>query len=474
MQNEIIIALAPEIFICGMACLILMADVFAKDPAKSMAYNLSLLTLVAVSIITIFTVPTTSTTIFNNSFIVDRFACTLKIVTYVLLACILLYSRLYMRAREFFTGEFFSLSMFSLLGMMVVISSSNFLTLYLGLELFVLPLYALIVMVKHNTRYTEAAIKYFVIGSLGSGLLLYGISLIYGGTGAIDYVSIATNSATSTLNILGMLFVIVGIAIEFGAVPFHMWLPDVYEGSPTTVTMIIGTIPKIAVFALTYRLLTLAFPDIAPDWQRMFMILALASIAFGNMLAIAQPNIKRMLAYSTISHIGFILLGLFAAPVAGFAAAIFYTIVYAFMVLAAFAIIMRLTDKGFEADLLSDFKGLNKRDPWLAFLMLLVMFALAGVPPLVGFYAKLQILQAIISAGFTWVAITAMIFTVIGAYYYLRIVWYMYFDEPKQLAPINNGMSLIAQVLISGHGLLLLLVGIYPASLVYLCLSMLK
>ena len=271
-----------------------------------------------------------------------------------------------------------------------------------------------------------------------------------------------------------MLFVIVGVALEFGAVPFHMWLPDVYEGSPTTVTMIVGTTPKIAVFAMAYRLLTLAFINISADWQQLFMFMALASVAIGNIMAIAQANIKRMLAYSTISHIGFIMLGLFAAPTAGYIPAIFYTIVYAFMVLAAFAMIMRLTDKGFEADLISDFRGLHKRDPWLAFIMLLIMFALAGIPPLVGFYAKLQILQAVVDAGYPWLAIAALVFTVIGSFYYLRVIRVMYFEEPDDILNLSHSMSFSGRVLVSGHGLLLLLAGIFPAIIIYVCIKMLS
>lgn len=474
MTNIYLNALAPELFITGMACIILLGDVYTTNPIKSAAYWLSLFTLVAAAVITIFTLPLTAYTVFNGSFIIDRFACGFKIILYILLAAIFIYSRFYMRAREFFVGEFFTLSLFSLLGMMVVISSGNFLTLYLGLELFVLPLYALIVFVKQETKYTEAAIKYFVIGTLGSGILLYGISLVYGATGTIDFASIALSTNNSPLLILGMLFVVAGVALEFGAVPFHMWLPDVYEGSPTTVTMIVGTIPKIAVFAMAYRLLTLAFINIAPSWQQLFMLMALASVAIANVMAIAQANIKRMLAYSTISHIGFILLGLFAAPIAGYLPAIFYTIIYAFMVLAAFAMIMRLTDKGFEADKISDFRGLNKRNPWLAFIMLLIMFSLAGIPPLVGFYAKLQILQAVVEAGYPWVAVGALVFTVIGAFYYLRVIRVMYFEEPQQIVPNSHSMSIVGKVLVSGHGLLLLLLGVFPAAVIHLCIALLK
>lgn len=471
----LISALAPEIFVLGMGCIILLGDVFTKN-TRSNAYAFTLFALLGAGIITVLTIPSTAYTVFNNSFIIDRFACGLKIILYILLAAILIYSRLYMQARDFFRGEFFVLSLLSMLGMMIVISSGNFLNLYLGIELFVLPIYALIVFVRNKAVYTEAAFKYFIIGSLGSGLLLYGVSLIYGATGSIDFAQIATSNVTSQLLVLGMLFVISGICLEFGAVPFHMWLPDVYEGSPTTVTMIVGTIPKIAVFAVMYRLLTVAFPNINADWQQALMLMALLSVMLGNLLAIVQTNIKRFLAYSTISHIGFILLGLFAAPTAGYTAAIFYTIVYAFMVLAAFAIIIYLGHQGFEADQIEDFRGLNKRDPWLAFLMLLTMFALAGIPPLVGFYAKLQILQAVVQAGFAWIAVLAMLFSVIGAFYYLRVIRVMYFDNSNDAIRIRytSSMSLVGKLLVSGHGLLLLMAGIYPASVLYICIAMLK
>lgn len=468
--------LLPEIFITIMACVILLSDMSIKKSLKFITYALSLSTLFFASIITYSITPITSITIFSNAFIVDKFACVLKIILYILLACIFIYSRFYMRVREMLSGEFFALAFFSLLGMMIIISSGNFLTLYLGLELLVLPLYAMIVFVKQQVKYKEAALKYFIIGSLGAGLLLYGISLIYGATGTIDFINTTTAVNSPILLKLGLLFIVVGVALEFGAVPFHMWLPDVYEGSATTVTMIVGTIPKIAVFAMTYRLLTLAFPTVTPDWQQMFMLLALTSIIIGNLMAIAQTNLKRMLAYSTISHVGFILLGLFAAPKAGYAPAIFYTVVYTFMALAALAMIMRLSSQGFEADLISDFRGLNKRCPWLAFIMLLIMFSLAGVPPLVGFYAKFQILQAVIVAGYPWFAILALLFTVIGAFYYLRVIRVMYFEEPlnDKSTPIVGGMSLIGRILISSHGLLLLLFGIFPASIIYLCISMLN
>lgn len=467
-------AIAPEMFVTGMSCIILLYDSFTKKK-NSRPYFYTLFTLLITGILIVYNIPTISHSSFYNSFIVDKFACGMKLTVLVLLAAILIYSRLYMQAREFFNAEFFVLSLCSLLGMMIVISCNNFLSLYLGIELFVLPLYAMIVFVKKESDYAEAAFKYFIIGSLGSGLLLYGVSLIFGATSSIDFSQIS-NVQTSPMLILGMLFAISGIVLEFGAVPFHMWLPDVYEGSPTTVTMIVGTIPKIAIFAVIYRLLTSAFTNMSEYWQQAFMLIALASIIIGNLFAIVQNNLKRFLAYSTISHIGFILLGLFAAPVAGFSPSIFYTIAYAFMVLAAFALIIYMCHQGFEADCIDDFRGLAKKNPWLAFLMLMTMFALAGIPPFIGFYAKLQVLQAVVTAGYSSYAIIAMLFSVVGVFYYLRIIRVMFFEDPIDVIRIRyvSSMSAVAKVLISGHGMLLLLAGIYPASLLYLCIAMLK
>lgn len=473
-DKAVLALIAPEIFVTVMASITLLAGIFTNKNQGLVTYCLSLVTMLVAGIITFYTMPEVSQSIFDNAFIVDKFACQLKIVMYVILTGIYVYSRLYMQQRDFAQGEFYSLSLFSLLGMMLVISCGNYLTLYLGLELLVLPVYAMIVFVKNKTSYIEAAMKYFVIGSLGAGLLLFGISLIFGATGTIDFSgSLVTSSLTPILQ-MGMVFIVVGIALEFGAVPFHMWLPDVYEGSPTTVTMIVSTIPKIAIFALAYRLLTMSFTNISADWQQLFMIMALLSIGVGNLLGIAQPNLKRMLAYSTIGHVGFILLGLFAAPHEGYAATIFYTVVYAFMALAAFGMITRLTATGFEADQINDFRGLNKRDPWLAFIMMLIMLSLGGIPPLVGFYAKFLILQAVVDAGYTWIAITALVFTVIGAFYYLRIVYLMYFDTADESINSNHSMSTTARVILSAHGVALLLLGIFPAAILHYCLVMLS
>lgn len=466
----------PEIFVMSMASIILLGEVFIPKKYRLAIYYLSLITVAGGFLLTLHQTPAMSQLIFHKSYLVDKFASIFKCVIFVLLACIFIYSKLYMCARNLMNGEFYSLTLFSMLGMMVVISAANFLSLYLGLELLVLPLYVLIVMVKDRAAYSEAAMKYFILGSLGAGILLYGISLVYGAVGSFEFAAIAQYTGHNHMLALGMLLVISGVVVEFGAVPFHMWLPDVYEGSPTAVTMIIGTIPKIAVFAMAYRLLTLAFTNLVHDWQQFFLIVAVLSIGLGNVTAIVQTNIKRMLAYSTIGHIGFILLGLFVADSQGFIAPIYYTITYTLMSLAAFAVIICLSEQGFEADKISDFSGLNKLAPWLAFMMLLIMFSLAGVPPLVGFYAKFLILQNVVNAGYPALAAIALVFTVIGAFFYLRIIRVMYFDvdkrEPHDLS--TTGMSWFGNALLTINGLALLLLGILPWLLLYLCIYSLQ
>lgn len=461
----------PELLVASAASIILLIGVYFKRGA----YVLSLVTLLAAVILTLAKLPTVSHTVFADGFVIDRFANLMKISLFLLLALIFIYAKNYMTVRKFMQTEFFVLSLFSMLGMMVLISSRNFLSMYLGLELLVLPLYALIVMVRDQSRYAEAAIKYFVIGSMGAGILLYGISFVYGATGSFEFAAVMlAKTAPLTLQ-LGLLFVISGIALEFAAVPFHMWLPDVYEGSPTAVTMLIGTLPKIAIFVITYRLLTEAFGNLDGQWMHLLLALSLLSIAIGNVLAIAQDNIKRMLAYSTIGHIGFILLGLFTAPAAGFIATIYYVLVYVFMVLAAFGVIIALSKQAFEAEFISDYRGLAKRKPWLAFMMLLIMLSLAGVPPLLGFYAKFLILQNVVIAGYPLVAIFALVFTVIGSFYYLRIIRAMYFEDLDDTLQIsaNGSITKLASILLSAHSLLLLVLGIVPGVILSLCVNML-
>jgi NADH-quinone oxidoreductase subunit N len=371
-----------------------------------------------------------------------------------------------------FRGEFYALVLFSVVGMMIMVSGQNMLTLYMGLELLSLSLYALVALDRDNTRATEAAMKYFVLGALASGMLLYGMSMIYGMTGSLNIADINHALMGETENhavlILGLVFIVSGLAFKLGAVPFQMWVPDVYEGSPTAVTLLISSVPKLAAFAFVIRLLVQALPTLAVDWQQMLMIMAVLSIVVGNITAIAQTNLKRMLAYSTISHIGFILYGLMSVSINGFVYAMFYVVSYVLMTLAGFGIILLLSRKGFEAENLEDLKGLNQRSPWVAFLMMIVMFSMAGVPPTLGFYAKFSVLQAALQAGYLWLVVFAVLMAVVGAFYYLRVIKLMYFDEPADLKPIDAPLDM--RIILSVNALALLVIGLMPQSLMELCI----
>ena len=365
------------------------------------------------------------------------------------------------------------LSLFATLGMMVMVSASHFLTLYLGLELLSLSLYSLVAVQRDSGPAIEAAMKYFVLGALASGMLLYGLSMIYWATGSLQIVDVATRiaggHASPTLLVFGLVFVVAGLAFKLGAVPFHMWVPDVYQGAPTAVTLLIGSAPKLAAFAFVLRVLATALgaQALLTQWQQMLILLAVLSMGIGNVTAIAQTNIKRMLAYSTISHMGFMLLGILSGSLNGYGSAMFYVVVYVLTAVGAFAMVMVLSRRGFEADNLEDFKGLNQRDPWLAFLMLLLMFSLAGIPPTVGFYAKLAVLQAVIGAGFVWLAVVAVLFALIGAFYYLRVVKLMYLDAPQDQAPLPSTGDVRA--LLTVNALLVLALGLLPGGLMDLC-----
>jgi len=361
--------------------------------------------------------------------------------------------------------------LFGTLGMSILVSAHNFLTIYLGLELLSLSLYAMVVIQRDSSIASEAAMKYFVLGAIASGMLLYGMSIIYGITGTLDLAGMTANISVQTPGILlsfGLVFIIVGIAFKLGAVPFHMWVPDVYQGAPTAVTLFIGSAPKIAAFAMLMRLLVDGLYDLHPQWEGILIILAVLSMAIGNLLAIAQTNIKRMLAYSTISHVGFLILGVLTGTQSGFAASMFYTLAYVIMALAGFGIVMLLSRKGFEAENLDDYKGLNERSPWYAFLMLSVMFSMAGVPPFLGFWAKLVVLEQVIAANMVWLAIVGVVFSVIGAFYYLRIVKLMYFDKPADDIPALTA-SFDTRLMVSLNSLLILFMGIFPGSLLALC-----
>jgi len=460
-----------EIFLLVMACTILIVDLFVVNQKKTFTYLLVQLTLVGLAVITVVTHQAGVVHLFNNMFVDDMMSDVLKMLSYIAVAMILVYSRTYLLARGLFTGEFMVLTLFALLGMMVMISASHFLSMYIGLELMSLSLYAMVALQRDSAIATEAAMKYFILGALASGLLLYGMSMLYGATGTLDVaaVSAAINHgvANPALLTFGLVFVVAGLAFKLGAVPFHMWVPDVYHGAPTAVVMLIGSAPKLAAFAFVMRMLVDGLQPLMSHWSMMLIILAVLSMAIGNISAIAQTNLKRMLAYSSIAHIGFFLLGVLSGGIDGYGSAMFYIVIYVLMSLGAFGMIMLLSRQGYEADTLDAFKGLNQRSPWLAFMMLLLMFSMAGVPPTVGFYAKFSVLQSIVSTGHIELAIIAVLFSLIGAYYYLRIVKLMYFDAPESHEPIR--LQPDSGLLISINGLAVLALGIMPGWLMTVC-----
>jgi NADH-quinone oxidoreductase subunit N len=374
--------------------------------------------------------------------------------------------------RDMFSGEFFSLVLFATLGMMVMISANHFLTLYLGLELLSLSLYAMVALRRDSVVATEAAMKFFILGALASGFLLYGMSLVYGATGgALDITRVAEVIQSGVDNpkvlVVGLVFIIAGISFKLSVAPFHMWVPDVYHGAPTAVVLFIGSAPKIAAFGFIMRLLVDGMGGMVADWQEMLIIIAVLSMLVGNFAAIVQTNIKRMLAYSTISHMGFMLLGIISADSNGYSSAMFYMVVYVIITLGTFGMIMLLSREEHEVERIDDFKGLNRRSPWYAFITLLFMLSLAGIPPTVGFYAKLSVLQAVMGVGYIWLAIAAVLFSLVGAFYYLRIVKLMYFDEPESDAAIAPGGDV--GFLISTNGMAVLILGIFPQTLMTLC-----
>ena len=464
--------LLPEIFVLVMVSLILIVDAALGEKRRYLAYVLSLLTLAGAAFLTLRDFAGEPLITLGGLFVDDPLSDVLKLFLYLSVAVVMVYSREYLRHRGLYKGEFFVLALFALLGMMVMVSASHFLTLYLGLELLSLSLYAMVALQRDSSVATEAAMKYFVLGALASGMLLYGMSMVYGVTGSLALADMAQMLADGTdLRIplvFGIVFIVAGLAFKLGAVPFHMWVPDVYQGAPTAVTLFIGSAPKIAAFAFVVRILGQGLESQLTEWRDMLVILAVLSMAVGNIAAIAQSNLKRMLAYSTISHMGFMLLGILAGSHSGYGAAMFYVVVYALMSLGAFGMILLLSRAGFEADQLDDFKGLNRRSPWLAFLMLLLMFSMAGVPPTVGFYAKLVVLQAVVEIHYVWLAVVAVLFSLIGAFYYLRIVKLMYFDQPHDAEPIHAGAD--ARLLLSVNGVAVLAFGILPQPLMAVCL----
>jgi NADH-quinone oxidoreductase subunit N len=475
---------SAEIFVLVMACVVLLADLFKSERQSWLPYILTLSTLVGAFVIQVLTVGTDTALTFSGMFVDDRLSDVLKSCLYLTMFAAVIYSRGYLAVRGMERGEYYLLVLFATLGMQVMISANHFLTLYLGLELLSLALYALVALDRESARSTEAAMKYFVLGALASGLLLYGMSMVYGATGTLEISAIARKLSDPATNMevlrFGLVFLVAGLAFKIGAVPFHMWIPDVYHGAPTPITLLIGSAPKLAGFAMAIRLLVDGLPTLSSEWQQMLMLLAVLSIALGNIVAIAQTNLKRMLAYSTISHMGFMLLGLVSGVIElrasgdihlsyAFGSAMFYTIAYVLMSAAAFGVVLLLTRAGVEAEELDDLKGLNKRSPWFAAVMMMVMFSMAGIPFFIGFFAKLAVLQAVVAAGYLYTAIFAVLMSLIGAFYYLRVVKLMYFDPPQDEAPIVASSEMRA--LLSVNALAIALIGLMPQTLLSLCAS---
>ena len=471
-----LIPVLPEIYILTLACVVLVIDLFIKQEHRIVTYGITQIGLIIAVAITVAVAQPQTLILFDGSYIRDPMSDVLKVGIFIVTFLAFIYAKDYLRDRDLFKGEFYTLGLFAVLGMLIMVSANSFLTIYLGLELLALSMYALVAFNRKSQDGAEAAMKYFVLGALASGMLLYGISMVYGMSGTLRFdelvQAISKNGLNNVVMIFGLVFIVIGLAFKLGAVPFHMWVPDVYHGAPTPVTLFLGSAPKIAAFALAMRMLVYGMEPLAGSggwhgWQGMLIVLAVLSMAIGNVIAIAQSNIKRMLAYSTISHVGFILLGILAGTKEGYTAAMFYTLVYALMSAGGFGIVIALSRRGFEAENLDDYKGLNQRNPWFAGMMLLLMFSMAGVPPTVGFFAKLFVLDAVVSVNLTWVALVGVFFSIIGAFYYIRIIKLMYFDKPADESPLTMGVD--AQIVLSLNGLAMLYLGLFPAGLLSVC-----
>jgi NADH-quinone oxidoreductase subunit N len=461
----------PEIFLALAACAILMLDLLLNDAQRRWTGVLAVISLIVTAVLAALQPATVKFVGLGGLFELDRMAQVLKVITLLSVAVVFVYSTDYLQRRAILKGEYYVLGLFATLGAMVLISAASLITLYLGLELMSLCLYAMVAFDRESGIAAESAIKYFVLGSMASGTLLYGMSIIYGVTGNLELAAIAAtvhNGLGDNIGLVfGIAFLIVGVGFKFGAVPFHMWIPDVYDGSPTCVTVFIGTASKLAAFALAMRLLPEALAGAQPDWSQMLVVLAVLSMAIGNIVAIAQSSLKRMLAYSTISHVGFVLLGILSGTAQGYQASMFYMISYVIVAAGSFGMILLLARQGFEADKIVDFRGLNARSPWFAGMMAILMFSLAGLPPFIGFWAKLGVVQAVLGVNYTWLAVVAVLFSVVGAFFYLRIVKLMYFDEPTDTAII--GGSMLMRTVLSANALLAFGLGVIPGTLLQLC-----
>ncbi|HET9642822.1 MAG TPA: NADH-quinone oxidoreductase subunit NuoN [Burkholderiaceae bacterium] len=475
--------IAPEIMLLVAACVVALVDLFVTDSERRPTYWLTQASLLLVALLHLVNFNSGATLyVMQNMVVSDPMGQLLALFATLAVMVTLAYAQPYIATREMLKGEFFTLSMFSLLGVSVMMSANNFLIVYLGLELMSLSTYALVAMRRDNAVATEAAMKYFVLGALASGFLLYGLSMMYGATGSLEIPKVFDAITTGTLNrqvlVFGVVFIVAGIGFKIAAAPFHMWVPDVYHGAPTAVTLLIAGAPKMAAFAIAIRLLVEGMIGLGPDWQRMLIVLSVASLVIGNLAAIAQSNLKRLLAYSTIGQMGFMLLGLTPTVVSvntlsaanGYSSAMFYIVTYVLTTLGTFGLIMYMARQGFEADEIRDLAGLGRRSPWLAGVMAVFMFSLAGVPPTVGFYAKLAVLQSLVTTndpGYIWLAVIAVVLSLIAAFYYLRVVKVMYFDDPVDTSPIIGRPGFSA--LLAANGAAVLLLGILPGGLMAIC-----
>ncbi|HYF59975.1 MAG TPA: NADH-quinone oxidoreductase subunit NuoN [Burkholderiaceae bacterium] len=485
MNDLNVLAALPEILLLVAACAVLLVDVLAGADRPLRIDRVALAVLLLPAAATVWQIGQPAQFAFGGAYVADALGHVLKLAAIVATGATIVYARGYATDRGMHRGELYALALFSLLGIMVMISAANLLVVYLGFELMSLSLYALAAMRRDHPVSTEAAIKYFVLGALASGFLLYGMSMLYGGTGTLDLARIASAIANGTAGgrtviVFGVVFVVAGLAFKLGAVPFHMWVPDVYQGTPTVATLLIAGAPKLATFAVAFRLLVQALPAVAIDWQQMLLVLSVLSMLLGNLVAIAQTNLKRMLAYSTIAQVGFVLLGMLSGTVgadadgmaAAWSASLFYVVTYVLTTLGSFGVIMLVARHGHEAEEIDDLRGLSRRAPGLAFVILILMFSLTGIPPTVGFYAKLAVLQAVVDAGLVWLAIAAVLLSLIGAFYYLRIVKTMYFDEPTDTAAIAPYAD--ARALMAVNGAAVLLLGIVPGPLMALCFDAIR
>ena len=465
----------PEIVLLSALGIVLLVDLWTSDKNRYITHVLSLIALVAAAAAQWLVWVPQSVSTFSGMYIADGMSQLSKMVMYAATFALFVYAKPYNQVRDMFRGEFYTLTLFALSGMSVMVSAGHFLTAYIGLELLSLSLYAMIALRRDSADAAEAALKYFVLGALASGLLLYGISMVYGATGSLEFASVLANAydgqANTWLLKLGLVFIVVAVAFKLGAVPFHMWVPDVYQGAPTSVAAFVGTVPKIAAVVFAFRILVTGLGTTVNDWTPMLAILAVASLLVGNLAAIMQSNIKRMLAYSTVSHMGFILLAFMAGAI-GFTAGLYYAIAYVVMGLVGFGVLMLLSNEAFECEEISDLAGLNQRHAWYAFLMLLAMFSMAGIPPLMGFYAKFAVIKALLSQGFVWISVFAVVMSLIGAFYYLRVVKVMYFD--KATYEEVSGSNSVGKVVLWVNARLLLLWGVMPQSVMEWCLRALE